>query len=209
VTEPSAAEQAYQHTKAAIVRGDFPAGSAISEGLVCERLGVSRTPAHEAFLRLAAEGLLVLASRKGAVVQPLSPSEADDVLQMREAIEGACAVRVIESGRAPELIAPLRALLERQSAAVDEGDLDAFIEADDALHAAVIAAARNPVAQQFAGILQDRQHRLRNQLIRVMPGQMAGSFAEHRALVDALESGDAEAYRTTLRHHVDRNRGVL
>jgi DNA-binding GntR family transcriptional regulator len=210
VTDPvSAAEQAYQHTKDAIIRGELAAGTAISEGLVCERLGISRTPAHEAFLRLAAEGLLALASRKGAIVQPLSPSEAADVLEMREAIEGACAARVIGSGGGPALVPALRELLDRQRAAVDSGDLDAFIEADDALHAAVIDAARNPVAQRFADLLSDRQNRLRNQLIRVSPDQMRGSFAEHTALVDAIEAGDADAYRTTLGRHVDRNRGVL
>ena len=89
----SAAERAYEHTKLAIIRGDLAPGTMISEGLICERLGISRTPVHEAFLRLDAEEFLTLASRKGAVVRPISPREALDVLEMREAVEASAAAR--------------------------------------------------------------------------------------------------------------------
>src|SRR6201995_5477722 len=64
----SAAEHAYQATKGAIIRGDLAPGTMTSELLVCQQLDLSRTPVHEAFLRLAAEGLLSLESRNGAVV---------------------------------------------------------------------------------------------------------------------------------------------
>src|ERR1700759_4873918 len=84
----SAAERAYEKTKQAIIRGELAPGTMTSELLVGQQLGISRTPVHEAFLRLAAEGLLTLESRKGAVVRPMSPSEARDVLEMREAVEG-------------------------------------------------------------------------------------------------------------------------
>ncbi|TPW90673.1 GntR family transcriptional regulator [Schumannella luteola] len=208
-TEGSAADRAYAATKDAIIRGELESGALLSEAVIAGELGISRTPVHEAFLRLAAEGLLILASRRGAVVRPLSPSEADDVLEMREAIEASCAARVIAGDRVAEVLPELKALLAEQQAAVDADDLDRFIDADDRLHAAVIAAARNPVASQFAGLLRDRQHRMRNLLIRVKSGQMAAALKDHTKLVRAIEKRDAAAYAATLRTHVDRNRGVL
>src|ERR1700758_5741009 len=102
-TGASAAERAYEHTKRAIIRGDLAAGTMTSELLICQQLGLSRTPVHEAFLRLAAEGLLSLESRKGAVVRPMSPSEARDVLEMREAVEAMAATRGVADGAAAGL----------------------------------------------------------------------------------------------------------
>jgi DNA-binding GntR family transcriptional regulator len=198
----SAAERAYEYTKRAIIRGELAAGTMTSELLVCQQLGISRTPVHEAFLRLAADGLLSLESRKGAVVRPMSPSEARDVLEMREAVEAAAAARVIAEGCPPDLMTVLRDLLSAQERALAEGDSDAFVEADDAFHTAVVTASRNSIAAHFTRFLRDRQQRLRHQLFRVRPDQFAAVLQQHGLLADALEAGDAARYTELLAEHV-------
>ena len=200
-TEP-AAERAYEHTKSAIIRGELGAGTMTSELLVCQQLGISRTPVHEAFLRLAAEGLLSLESRKGAVVRPMSPSEARDVLEMREAIEAAAAVRVIAEGCPPELISALRDLVAAQERALGDRDTDGFVEADDAFHTAIVTASGNSVAAHFTRFLRDRQQRLRHQLFRVRPEHFPAVVEQHRLLAGALAAGDAPRYRAILAEHV-------
>jgi DNA-binding GntR family transcriptional regulator len=208
-TAPAASERAYEHVKRAIIRGDLPGGTAISENALCQEIGVSRTPVHEAFLRLAAEDLLTLESRKGAVVRPMSPNEAADVLEMREAIESTAATRVVTDGRAPEVAPRLQALLQEQEAAVAAGDVDAFIEVDAAFHGAVIEASRNAIAVRFSRTLRDRQQRLRHHLMRLRPEQLQQSLDDHRALAAALASGDATRYARLLSAHVASHRGAL
>ena len=205
----SAAERAYDYTKDAIIRGELAPSAMISENLVCEALGISRTPVHEAFLRLDVEGFLTLASRKGAVVRPMSPQESLDVLEMREAVESSAAARAIAEGRHGELSAELERLLAEQSAALDAGELDRFVIADDEFHHAVVVASRNPVALQFSGILHDRQQRLRHQLYRVAPAQITTGLAQHRQLAAAVGAGDAAAYRAVLLEHVSLHKGAL
>jgi DNA-binding GntR family transcriptional regulator len=173
-----------------------------SELLICQQLGISRTPVHEAFLRLAADGLLSLESRKGAVVRPMAPSEARDVLEMREAVESAAAARVIAEGCPPELMTALRDLLAAQEQALADRDSDAFVEADDSFHTAVVTASRNSVAAHFTRFLRDRQQRLRHQLFRVRPEQFATVLRQHGLLADALEAGDARRYAELLAEHV-------
>jgi DNA-binding GntR family transcriptional regulator len=209
LTDLPAAERAYLETKRRIVSGDLPGGSSLSETTVCAELGLSRTPVHEAFLRLAAEELLSLESRKGAVVRPMSPSEADDVVEMREAVEGASARRAIRISRTDDLVTLLRALLERQESCIAEGDVDGFVEADDAFHTAVVEASKNPIAGHFSRILHDRAQRLRHHLMRIRPEHLHTSLADHRELCDAVERGDADAYAATLARHVDVLRGIL
>ena len=198
----SAAEHAYEVTKRAIIRGDLAPGTMTSELLVCQQLGLSRTPVHDAFLRLAAEGLLSLESRKGAVVRPMSPREGRDVLEMREAVEAMAAARVIADGVAAELAVRLADLLAAQERAADSHDLEAFVEADDAFHAAIVVASGNGIAAYFSHFLRDRQQRLRHQLFRVRPEQPAAVLGQHRLLASALADGDAERYRALLAEHV-------
>lgn len=211
---PSAADRAYERTKAAVIRGDLPGGTAISEVTVCKELGLSRTPVHEAFLRLAAEELLTLESRKGAFVRGMPPSEAADVLQMREAIEASAARRAITDGRAAEAEPAIMAALERQADAIGSADIgaaeiDAFVAADNDFHAAVVAASRNRLAVHFTATLRDRQQRLRHQLMRVHPEQLAPALEQHRQLADALFEGDADLYATVLAEHIAMHQGIL
>jgi DNA-binding GntR family transcriptional regulator len=202
VNATSAAEHAYEATKRAIIRGELAPGTMTSELLVCQQLGISRTPVHDAFLRLAGEGLLSLESRKGAVVRPMSPSEARDVLEMREAVEAMAATRVIADGGVAELAVTLEDLLAVQQRAAASGDLEAFVEADDAFHTKVVVASGNAIAVYFTGFLRDRQQRLRHQLLRVRPEQLVAVMEHHAALVAALADGDAEQYRRVLAEHV-------
>lgn len=207
-TGVSAAEHAYEATKQAIIRGDLAPGTMTSELLVCQQLGLSRTPVHDAFLRLAAEGLLSLESRKGAVVRPMSPSEARDVLEMREAVEAMAATRVIAGGADAELAAALEDLLGAQERAAGTGDLEAFVEADDAFHARVVVASGNAIAVHFTGFLRDRQQRLRHQLLRVRPEHLVAVMEQHRRLAAALADADAERYRRVLAEHVASHGGT-
>lgn len=208
-TRTSAAERAYEYTKRLIIRGDLAGGTSLSEVAICEELGISRTPAHEAFLRLAAEGLLTLESRKGAIVRPMSPSESLDVLEMREAIESASAARIVREGRQDDVVPYLLSLLDVQEKALAGGDIDAFVEADDDVHSAVVVASRNPVAVQFIRVLRDRQQRLRHQLMRVQPAQLVAALADHRELVEALQRGDALGYSALLHSHIAKHQGSL
>ena len=209
VTSQAASERAYEHVKRAIIRGDLPGGTAISENALSQEIGVSRTPVHEAFLRLAAEDLLTLESRKGAVVRPMSPNEAADVLEMREAIESTAATRVVTDGRVADVTPSLQAVLAEQEQAVATGDVDRFVEADAEFHGAVIAASRNAIAVLFARTLRDRQQRLRHHLMRLQPSQLQASLEDHRALAAALEAGDAARYAAVLSAHVASHRGAL
>ncbi|KTR02092.1 hypothetical protein NS184_16870 [Curtobacterium luteum] len=209
ISTAAASDRAYDHVKRAVIRGDLPGGTAISENALCQEIGVSRTPVHEAFLRLAAEGLITLESRKGAVVRPMSPNEAVDVLEMREAIESTAATRVVTDGRAADVLPSLRSMLTEQEDAVAAGDVDRFVEVDAEFHGAVIGASGNGIAVMFARTLRDRQQRLRHHLMRLRPEQLQASLDDHRELAAALEAGDAARYAEVLHAHVASHRGAL
>ncbi|GII97893.1 DNA-binding GntR family transcriptional regulator [Sediminihabitans luteus] len=204
-----AAERAYAIVKQQILTGRLPGGALLSEAQVGAEIGVSRTPVHEAFLRLAAERLLTLETRRGAVVVPLAADETRDVLEAREAIEASAARRVCDDARAAQVAATLAPSVATMREHVATGDVEAFVAADDAFHAAVVHAAGNALLSSFYALLGDRQSRLRHQLLRVRAYQLAGAADDHAALADALAHGDPERYARVLHEHVARYRGAL
>ncbi|HET6499815.1 MAG TPA: GntR family transcriptional regulator [Amycolatopsis sp.] len=205
-----AAERAYHYTKERILRGDLAGGELVSEGQIGGMLGVSRTPVHEAFLRLDAEHLLTLSSRKGAVVAPMSPQESRDVLEMREAIESASARRLLARGRPPkEALAALRFALDHQRDAVAADDIDAFVEADDEFHSVVVRWSGNTLAAHFFAAIRDRQQRLRYQLLSIRSEHLTAALEDHRELAERVAAADPEGYAAVLHQHVARHQGGL
>lgn len=204
------AERAYQHTKAMILSGEVTGGQLMSEVTVAEELGISRTPVHEAFLRLEGEQLLALSPRRGAAVVPMAPDEARDVLEMREAIECSTARRALAPGRLPRaVLEEMEANVATQRELAEAGDEEAFVELDSAFHAILIRASRNVTALFFHGLLRDRQHRLRHQLLQVGPEEVAGALAEHELMLAAVQMGDADELCRLISAHVRRHRGIL
>lgn len=209
MTQP-AAERAYEHTKSLILTGGFAGGEIVSEVTVAEELGISRTPVHEAFLRLEGEGLLSLAPRRGAAVVPMAPDEARDVLEMREAIECSTARRALATGRLPGgVLADMAENVARQRELAQAGDEERFVVLDSEFHAILIRASRNATALFFHDLLRDRQHRLRHQLLQVGPEEVEGALAEHELMLSAAEQGDADELCRLIATHVQRHRGIL
>src|SRR2546423_14621272 len=67
-----------------IISGVWKPGERLQERTLCQRFGISRSPLREAYQVLAAEGLLVLARNRGAIVAAPSLS---DVLQHHVLLE--------------------------------------------------------------------------------------------------------------------------
>jgi DNA-binding GntR family transcriptional regulator len=192
-------------TKELLLTGELPGGHLLSEGDIAERLGVSRTPVREAFLRLQAEDLLRLIPKRGAVVVPVPPGEAEDVLDAREAIETAAVRRLLRHPeRVAAVAAELRDRLQVQRRHAGAGDLAAFAEADEAFHRAIVTAGGNALTMRFYVTLADRQRRMSVHALRPRPGGFADVLDQHTELISVIAAGDEVAFAAALRSHLDR-----
>ncbi|WP_431837300.1 GntR family transcriptional regulator [Cellulomonas sp. Y8] len=200
---PPAAEVAYRHVKDALLSGRLPAGEMVSEGDVAAELAMSRTPVREAFLRLSTEGWLRLFPKRGALVVPAAPGEAEAVVEARLLLESHAVDVVVRSAASRDaLAAELRGLVARQWEAVAAGDLETYAEHDAAFHLAVVAAGGNDLLTGVSVTLRERQRRMVALSVGAA-GERAPGFVEgHEALVAAIEAGDAAAFRDRLREHL-------
>jgi DNA-binding GntR family transcriptional regulator len=197
----SAAARAYRYTKERLLDGRFAAGTLLSENELARSLGISRTPVREAFLHLEAEELIELYPRRGALVKPITPSEADDVLEARLLIERHCVVRVAEGhgGLAPVL----RGLVAEQERALTEGG-EPFAVSDRAFHRMIVAANGNEVLTRQYDALRDRQQRIAAGLVARDPGAVAQFIAEHGQLATAIEQQDGARAADLIAVHLER-----
>jgi DNA-binding GntR family transcriptional regulator len=193
-----AAQRAYAHIKERLLDGRFAGGTLLSENDLARRLGVSRTPVRHAFARLQAEGLLELYPKRGALVVPVLPSEADDVLEVRLLLEPHCA-RCATAAGAP-LVSALREAIADQEHTLSSGT--GFPEADRRFHRALVAAAGNALLLRQYDLLRDRHQRIAATTVARDPSRVERFIAEHREIAGAIERGDAQAAAELMRAHL-------
>src|SRR6185295_19478301 len=94
--KPSLVDDAYAALKAAIRQNEFPPGYQGSEQEIATRLGMSRTPVHEAVIRLQEEGLVRVLSRRGVGVCVLSVADMREIYDVIIALESTAAELLAE-----------------------------------------------------------------------------------------------------------------
>lgn len=71
----------------AIQHGLFSEGQSLRQDEIATQFGVSRIPVREALRQLEAEGLVIFHPNRGAMVSSLSPTEAQEICEIRIALE--------------------------------------------------------------------------------------------------------------------------
>src|ERR671936_2114686 len=126
-------QRVYEYLREEILSEGLPPGTELQEVALADQLGVSRGPIREAIGRLAAEGLVTVRPRRGAVVRALSKEEFLEAYQVREALE-VMAVRLAVPKLSGEHVAALQGLIDEMSALADAGEVQGFFEANAAFH---------------------------------------------------------------------------
>ncbi len=121
IAKTSLAESVYQRILEAILSGTLAGGTELSEVALAAELGVSRTPVHEALLRLAADGLVEdLASRQARVAR-FTRQDLANIYEVRRILEPAAA-ELAATRMTDEQLAELRAAADALDAAKDKRD---------------------------------------------------------------------------------------
>jgi len=191
----SLADKAYHEIRRLIVSLELAPGGVIDERQLIERLEIGRTPVREALRRLAQERLVEVYPRRGMFVTGVDVRELARLSEVREVLEPEAARLAAERATDADR-AELAALVEE----LDRGGSE-LMELDERIHRAVYRAAHNDLleatleqyyvlALRIWWIALDRAHELEE------------AVEAHRALLEAIQAGDAERAADTMRAHV-------
>lgn len=183
-----------------VLDGRFEPGTHLSDRLLCEMFGASRSVIREATRRLEAEGILQTVPNRGCVVRRIEPSEAVGIYEVRAALEGLAgegfALRASEEDRSA-----LRAAFEKLAKAgpsLQPGDL-LHLKRD--FYAVLMRGARNEcnarVFEQLVNVISS----LRATSLSA-PGRYRQTIAEILLIVEAIERRDGEGARLACINHV-------
>ncbi|MBS0123287.1 GntR family transcriptional regulator [Aestuariicoccus sp. KMU-90] len=191
-----------------IFSGELPAGSDHLESELAERLGMSRTPVHEAALMLQGQGLLEVRPRKGVRILPVSAEDMREIYDVLTELESLAAERAAEAGHSARDLAALDAAIRDMDLALKHDDREAWARADDRFHAELVRLGGNMRVVAIVGMIADQVRRARavTLFMRPLPVQ---SNEDHRAVHDAILAGDAEAARRIHRAHCQQARDML
>jgi DNA-binding GntR family transcriptional regulator len=200
-------EQVAMRLRQMLVEGEIAPGAKLNERELAQVLQVSRTPLREAIKMLAAEGLVELLPNRGAVAVSLGEQDIMDTFEVMAGLEGLSGELAAQRITAEEL-AEIKAMHFEMLAAYTRADLSAYYRINAQIHAAINAAAKNPV---LTGTYQQLNARL--QALRFRSNQDGEKWRravqEHEQMIDALTRRDPAAMRTVLVDHLHHKRDVV
>jgi len=204
----SQVDRAYEELRRRILDNEMPAGFQITEQDLAAQLDVSRTPAREAMLRLASEGLVEIWPRHGMRVKPLSPDDMQEIYQILTALESAAAGLAAARRPAPPEVKEMKRCIARMDAALARDDLTGWAQADEQFHRLLTEASGNRRLVALVDTCFGQSHRMRMLTLQMRP-KPSTSNRDHEAVVQAILDGDPERAARIHREHRETSGQML
>lgn len=180
--------------------GRFTPGSWLKQVDLQKRYGVGRAPVRKALEALAGRRLIRHEKNRGYSVHPADTEEADQVLDIRVAIETGFAEAICRNAAEADIADLGRLAAEFEKIAIN-GPFHLLYDANLAFHGALLGCARNPAMVALVADLRMRtspapasQWLDRSRIER--------STQEHFDMVEAVRTGDGAGLARLIRDHI-------
>lgn len=192
-------ERAYDILRQAIISLELRPGEPLTERSLTERLGVSKSPIRDALIQLEQERFVRSTPFKGFEVTPLTPDYFHSNFQFREALE-LYAVEFFITHYDPHAVAQLNGNHEEVRTLLTQGEPEQAYQSNR-FHQILQDAIDNPILLAARRVVDGHLRRIHN-VASMISGRMAKTHREHGAILQAIESRDAEGARRHMRAHI-------
>jgi DNA-binding GntR family transcriptional regulator len=192
-------EKAYHLIKEKILTLELEPLAVIDEQALQEDLNLGRTPIREALHRLASEGLIMVAPRRGMFVADISITDLQKIFEMRVLLEGFCARLAVQRASEKQIAAMIDVLGELDT--VDPTDRRALLDIDRRCHQLLYQAANN----EFLADHLARLHALSLRLWYLTLNRLddvKGSVQEHCQITEAIRLREGERAQALVQEHI-------
>jgi DNA-binding GntR family transcriptional regulator len=191
-------EQLVDHLRDEIVRGTFDPGERLRLEDVAARFGVSTMPVREALRDLESEGLVTIYPHRGAIVTELTAEDLQDIYDIRATLE-AMATRLAVPRMTKATYQELEYIIEQMDGQL--GHVAALVKLNHQFHSTLYAkSGRRHLCELNRALRYRTQHYLHAYMDDL--GSMALAQGEHRAILEACQSGGAEEAASLVGEHV-------
>ncbi len=193
-------EIAYQFIKKAIISNEYEPDTMLVEGVLCEQLGFSKTPIREALRRLATEKYVESIPEKGTFVSKLSLEDLIGIFEVREALEG-MAARICAVRKDAAFIDKLQKCFDNTYSDLLEGKSDLTVQEDMTFHHLVLDGSKNKNLINLSNSIIEQINRFATTTVND-PERLKLSYYEHKEILSAIISGEAELAEKKIREHI-------
>lgn len=190
-----------------ITDGEIAYGTMLSEKVVAETFGTSKTPIREAFFQLQSLGLVEIQPQKGCFVPYPTIDKVRELCELR--IELECyALRLSMERDKKKLIKAISKVFAQMEAMRDGYRHGTYHKLDQDFHKAFFVACGNSLLGEVYGSINPRIQALRANFSSPNEKYFDISKTEHATIVEALSEDDVDRATATVRDHISRVRDI-
>lgn len=200
--QKSMTELVARRIREAIILGTFPLGTKLSEQMLADQLGVSRSPVREALVLLQIEGLVRVFAKRGSFVFSPDPQVISDLCEHRAILETACIAFAIERNHA-DLLQGMQDGLDQMHRAIKASDTKQYSMGDLKYHRAIVSNSDNgSIAKVYEATIGPLMA-LRTHLFTISGIQLGRSMEQHTQMLDACAQRDVARAQAICTKHIN------
>jgi phosphonate utilization transcriptional regulator len=184
-----------------IKTGELMVGAKLNEIELAERLGISRSPVREAFRALEEAGLVRLEKNRGVFIRDLSDEEAAELYEVRAGLDD-MAGRLLAPRVTDAQLDELRGMVTQLETSSISGGVNNYFPLNIAFHDRMVEMTGNKTLLGMYRQVVNRMHLLRRRGFSIA-GSSTASHTEHRDILEALATRNAEQTARAMRQHVE------
>lgn len=202
-------EFAFSRLRDAVVSGELKPGDWVRAEDWADRLGLSETPVREALGRLEGLGLVKIFPHRGAQVKERTREHVIETYLIRAALEVLAARQAIErtnDEEYQELLQTAEDLTDEMVKEQSAGNVDRVRELNRELHMAIYSAAGLP---RLLALIEGLWAVYPFDTLTVIPRRGDSALNEHRQILEAIRSRDADKLAKAFEEHLGSAQRLL
>lgn len=196
----SAQEKVYYTLRDEILTMELKPGTVITTQETAERLGVSRTPVREAFIRLQKECLLDISPQKATMISYIDLDRVYQERFIREAMEIENLKKFVSMATETTILA-MKLNVNQQIEAMQEHRYEEYIELDNTFHQSAFNETKEFLALEILRQMNGHYDRIR--LLTAWEENIAlNAIREHLEFIENIKDKNFEKAEILIRKHL-------
>jgi DNA-binding GntR family transcriptional regulator len=184
-----------------VLKGEYKIGEKIKENQIATELRVSRTPIREAFKILENEGLIEYKPNRGCFAKGFTRRDIEDIYAVRKALE-ILSVEWAVDRITPEQIRQLEDQCDLMEFYTRRGEGKKVLSVNTDFHDIIYNATGSRFMAQVLRSYKEYIEQTRKAIF-YEPDYLKGILVEHKAILDAIKSGDVDRAKKAMADHLD------
>lgn len=184
-----------------VLKGEYKIGEKIKENQIATELRVSRTPIREAFKILENEGLIEYKPNRGCFAKGFTRRDIEDIYAVRKALE-ILSVEWAVDRITPEEIGQLEDQCDLMEFYTRRGEAKKVLAINKDFHDIIYNATGSRFMAQVLRSYKEYIEQTRKSVF-YEKDYMKQILTEHKAILEAIKSGDVELAKKAMGDHLD------